>query len=318
MRQDINSFYILQVSDFHISEDSKDSAKNALRAVTDKIKEMKINIRYLIHTGDIINSKDISQKIEEQYGTKLTPEEYDERLDKIAKQRFKIAEELIEDFEKNLDVMQKNIVICCGNHDKVRYKTRKKEAFKPFQEFLKNVCSHTELTELHKLDNLNVLVLNTNVSDDKKVTCVDCENLKKVLNVELQDEQPSWFYTYGENSNVSEEDSKVNVIVAHQPLYDICEQIRLPYGSETQTTDFLSALQDFINGNGIYLCGDKHTSSIAASYIHDIPHYFCGHPFVFEKNNFPSDCVHIDLTQSQKREIDYNLIEIKEGKTGHA
>lgn len=54
MRQDINSFYILQVSDFHISEDSKDSAKNALRAVTDKIKEMKINIRYLIHTGDII------------------------------------------------------------------------------------------------------------------------------------------------------------------------------------------------------------------------------------------------------------------------
>ena len=191
MRQDINSFYIWQVSDFHISEDSKDSAKNALRAVTDKIKEMKINIRYLIHTGDIINSKDISQKIEEQYGTKLTPEEYDERLDKIAKQRFKIAEELIEDFEKNLDVMQKNIVICCGNHDKVRYKTRKKEAFKPFQEFLKNVCSHTELTELHKLDNLNVLVLNTNVSDDKKVTCVDCENLKKVLNVELQDEQPS-------------------------------------------------------------------------------------------------------------------------------
>lgn len=75
-------------------------------------------------------------------------------------------------------------------------------------------------------------------------------------------------------------------------------------------------MQDFINGNGIYLCGDKHTSSIAASYIHDIPHYFCGHPFVFEKNNFPSDCVHIDLTQSQKREIDYNLIEIKEGKTG--
>lgn len=64
------------------------------------------------------------------------------------------------------------------------------------------------------------------------------------------------------------------MIVAHQPLYDICEQIRLPYGSETQTTDFLSALQDFINGNGIYLCGDKHTSSIAASYIHDIPHFF--------------------------------------------
>ena len=316
MRHDVNSFYILQVSDFHISEESKDSAKNALRAVTDKINEMNIDIRYLIHTGDIINSKDISQKIEGKYGAELKNEEYDDYLDKIVKQRFKIAEEIIGEFEKNLDVMQKNIVICCGNHDKVRYKTRKKDAFKPFQEFLKNVCSHTELTDLHKLDDLNVLVLNTNVSDDKKVTCVDCENLKRVLSVELQEEQPSWFYTYGENANILEDESKVNVIVAHQPLYDICEQIRLPYGSETQTTDFLSALQDFINGNGIYLCGDKHTSSIAASYIHDIPHYFCGHPFVFEKNNFPSDCVHKDLAQSQNSEIDYNLIEIRDGKTG--
>lgn len=312
MRQDANSFYILQVSDFHISEESKDSAKNALRAVTDKIKEMNINIKYLIHTGDIINSKDISQKIE----VHCENEEYDKRLDEIVKQRFKIAEEIMEEFINKLDVMRKNIIICCGNHDKVRYKTRKNDAFKPFQEFLKNVCSHTGLTEFYKLDDLNILVLNTNISDDKKITCVDCENLKKVLNIELQGEQPSWFYTYGEDLDVSEEDSKVSVIVAHQPLYDICEQIRLPYGSETQTTDFLSALQDFINGNGIYLCGDKHTSSIAASYIHDIPHYFCGHPFIFEKNNFPSDCVHKDLMQSKKREIDYNLIEIKDGKTG--
>ena len=212
--------------------------------------------------------------------------------------------------------MRKNVVICCGNHDKVRYKIRKKDAFKPFQKFLDEVCNHTELTDRYRLENINILVLNTNVSDDKKVTCVDCGNLKKILSVELHDEQTNWFYIYGENAKLSEEESKVNVIVAHQPLYDICEQIRLPYGSETQTTDFLSALQDFINGNGIYLCGDKHTSSIAASYIHDIPHYFCGHPFVFEKNNFPSECVHNDLVQSQNNEIDYNLIEIREGKTG--
>lgn len=316
MRHDIDSFYILQVSDFHISEESQDAAKKALSAVTDKINEMNIDIRYLIHTGDIINSKDINQKIEEKYGTEVEDGEYDKHLDEIVEKRFTIAKEVLEGFEKKLDVMRKNIVICCGNHDKVRYKTRKEDAFKPFQNFLKDVCNHTELTNFHKLDDLNVLVLNTNISDDKKVTCVDCENLKKILGAELQEEQPSWFYTYGENANITEDESKVNVIVAHQPLYDICEQIRLPYGSETQTTDFLSALQDFINGNGIYLCGDKHTSSIAASYIHDIPHYFCGHPFVFEKNNFPSDCTCKDLTQIQNREIDYNLIEIRDGKTG--
>ena len=324
MKQNTNSFYILQVSDFHISEDSKNNADAALKAVTDKISEMNINIKYLIHTGDIINSKDINKKIEEEHKEELNSDQYDQYLDEIVKQRFNIAEEVMEKFEKNLDVMKKNIIICCGNHDKVRYKNKEKDAFKPFREFLEKVGSHTELTELYNLDDLKVLVLNTNISDDKKVTCVDCENLKNVLSVKVQEECYGEFYTYGANGNISGEDNKVSVIVAHQPLYDICERIRLPYGSEIQTTDFLSALQDFINGNGIYLCGDKHTSSIAASYIHDIPHYFCGHPFVFEKNEFPLGCIYKDLKQDSKQnseqkknsEIDYNLIEIRDGKTG--
>ena len=108
------------------------------------------------------------------------------------------------------------------------------------------------------------------------------------------------------------------MIVAHQPLYDICERIRLPYGSETQSTDFLSALQDFINGNGIYLCGDKHTSSIAASYIHDIPHYFCGHPFTEDKNTVPAKigCKLKNFPKVQSIDVDYNLIEIRDGKIG--
>lgn len=317
MRKDANSFYILQVSDFHISEESQESAEEALNAVTSKLKEMKINILYLIHTGDVINSKDIRTKIEQKYGTELKDEEYDTYLDKIVSDRLNLSKNIMDKFIQGLDVLRKNIVICCGNHDKVRYRTRGKNAFGLFENFLEQVCDHKELTELHKLDDLNVLVLNTNVSDDKRVTCIDCENLKKVLNPEFQgEEHTAWFYTYDKNSNTSLEDYKVNIIVAHQPLYDICEHIRLPYGAETQTTDFLSALQDFINGNGIYLCGDKHTSSIAASYIHDISHYFCGHPFVSEENNFPSGCIYNKLLQSTNVEIDYNLIEIREGKTG--
>ena len=39
MKQNTNSFYILQVSDFHISEDSKNNADAALKAVTDKIRD---------------------------------------------------------------------------------------------------------------------------------------------------------------------------------------------------------------------------------------------------------------------------------------
>lgn len=317
MRKDVNSFYILHVSDFHISEESQESAEEALNAVTRKLKEMEISISYLFHTGDIINSKDISNKIELEHGKELKDEEYDEFLDEIISERLDISKKIMNNFIKDLDVLQKNTVICCGNHDKVRYRSKGRDAFKLFENFLEQICHHKELTALHKLEDLNVLVLNTNISDDKRITCIDCENLKRVLNPEFQvEEQVDWFYTYGKNSKISLEDYKVNVIVAHQPLYDICEHIRLPYGSETQTTDFLSALQDFINGNGIYLCGDKHTSSIAASYIHDIPHYFCGHPFLVEENDLSSDCMHNVLLQSSNIEIDYNLIEIREGKTG--
>ena len=59
MIQNKSSFYILQVSDFHISEDTKENAECALEAISNKIKEMKMDIRYLIHTGDVINSSDI-------------------------------------------------------------------------------------------------------------------------------------------------------------------------------------------------------------------------------------------------------------------
>ena len=221
MKQNTNSFYILQVSDFHISEDSKNNADAALKAVTDKISEMNINIKYLIHTGDIINSKDINKKIEEEHKEELNSDQYDQYLDEIVKQRFNIAEEVMEKFEKNLDVMKKNIIICCGNHDKVRYKNKEKDAFKPFREFLEKVGSHTELTELYNLDDLKVLVLNTNISDDKKVTCVDCENLKNVLSVKVQEECYGEFYTYGANGNISGEDNKVIEAESEEEAYQV-------------------------------------------------------------------------------------------------
>ena len=317
MKRTTKSFYILQVSDFHICENSEDDAKAALAALTQKLKEMDIDISYLIHTGDIINSKDMKDKIEQEYGMELSDEEYDSQLSKLASKRFEIAKEIMQGLIKELDILNKNIVICCGNHDKVRYRKNQKCAFELFQNFLNSMGLYKELTALHNLDNLNVLVLNTNISDDKKVTCVDCENLQNIFNSKTSiEEQTNWFYTYSNNQNFILKEEKVNIIVAHQPLYDICEHIRLPYGSETQTTDFLSALQDFINGNGIYLCGDKHTSSIAASYIHDIPHYFCGHPFVKVDNTLPTDCKYKNILQSRNIKIDYNLIEVKEGKTG--
>lgn len=315
MIKDTNSFYILQVSDFHLSEESKEVAKDALVTLKDKLNEMDIRISYLIHTGDVINSRDISLKIEQEHGSSISDEEYDTYLEKIVTERFKIAKEIMDEFIKSIDVLRNNIIVCCGNHDKVRFKKKKERSFELFKNFLGKVCHHKELTGLYKLDDLNVLVLNTNISDDKKVTCIDCKELKDILKSQAK-EHISWFYSYGQNEKTVSANDKVNIIVAHQPLYDICEYIRLPYGTESQTTDFLSALQDFVNGNGIYLCGDKHTSSIAASYIHDIPHYFCGHPFTIDDNNHPSCCKLDNSSQMKSIEIDYNLIEVRANRTG--
>ena len=50
-----NSYFILHVSDFHISEKTQKNASLALAVLIDKLKEMDISISYLIHTGDVIN-----------------------------------------------------------------------------------------------------------------------------------------------------------------------------------------------------------------------------------------------------------------------
>ena len=72
-----------------------------------------------------------------------------------------------------------------AEREAVRKEAKEKDAFKPFREFLEKVGSHTEL---YNQNDLKVLVLNPNISDDKKVTCVVCENLKNVRSVKVQEE----------------------------------------------------------------------------------------------------------------------------------
>lgn len=321
------SFYILHVSDFHISEKSMDDAENALKELSKTLKDENICISYMIHTGDVINSFGIENEIKQQYGKgivdKPRDEEYNGILKKIAEKRFKDAEKIIKELNKSLEIKKDNIIICCGNHDKLRLHGNKdkEEEFEYFKEFLKNLKDNEEDIELiqsMELDDLRVLVLNTNYSTDKGTACIHCQKVFKKLNENAENKpKNAWYYTYKENDTLAQK--KLNVIVAHQPLYDICENIRLPYAETLQTsqmTDFLSALQDFMDGNGVYLCGDKHTSSVIASYIHDIPHYFCGHPFTFKEVEIPSYCQQSNVKKNLQKKIEYNLIEVKKGKIG--
>lgn len=48
--------YILHVSDFHLSDENEEFARNCLKFLCDAIDEKNITVDYLFHTGDIIDA----------------------------------------------------------------------------------------------------------------------------------------------------------------------------------------------------------------------------------------------------------------------
>lgn len=257
--------------------------------------------------------------------TKRHLEEFDAEIVRRVNKRFVKAEEVLRDFVTDLNVSFGNVVICCGNHDVLRplsvdrnqiacTKTDNdeyayigpKEAdviLEPFNNFidrLKIANSSLRYGEEHDscrqigsvscctLDDLNILILNTNWLNPKKQKpgyyCVRCDSIKKAIE---------------KCSLIDQKRIRLNVILAHKPIYEICEKVRLSY-KKYRKTSFLSKLQGFAGPNGIYLCGDKHTRSIISSYFHDIPHYIGGEP--------------ICVKNGEKSDIEYNLIAVSDGK----
>ena len=130
---------------------------------------------------------------------------------------------------------------------------------------------------------LNVLILNTNWRNPPEMKpgyyCVHCEKVQEAI------------------KKCDKSCGTMSIVLAHKPIYEICETARLSYKRYIKTP-FMAALQDFVGNNGIYFCGDKHTRSIVGSYFHDIPHYIGGEPLTI-KNSKQSDY-----------EVEYNLIEV--------
>lgn len=339
MNTNNGSRFILHVSDFHLTENNVDYAKKILKKLVDKLSYEKVKVDYLIHTGDIINSSDayiiVAKKLEidEKFFIKEKSEiifdkesfiknvdkqqikKFNFELNMLVNSRFKIAKEVFKEFISNLNIPLGNVIICSGNHDILQLlpiteskTTCDKEeeekwvyisgnvpdnSFKPFENFLNeleiaNSCSrcHSENSVTYcNVDNLNFLILNTNwenpYNQKKGYFCTRCDIVNNVL------------------SEITITQNTFNIIVAHKPLYEICEKARLSYRRYIQTP-FMSNLRKFIGKNGIYLCGDKHTRSIVGSKFHDIPHYIGGEP----------------LEDTSNGEVEYNLLEINNNKLG--
>lgn len=302
-----------------------------------------IKVDYLFHTGDVINSSDLYEKTaselecckefySEANGNKefnssefkahASPEvknEFKKKLRQLTTERFQKATELMKKFASHLNIALGNVVICCGNHDvyrpfwtnnvqaeciktddipKYQVSEEMRERFEPFERFLddletansrKRNMKNETITQF-TLGNLNILLLNTNWQNPKDIKpgyyCVHCEQIRTAIN-----------NINNHNSNM------LNIILAHKPIYEICETARLSYKRYIKTP-FMAALQEFVGQNGIYLCGDKHTRSIVGSFFHDIPHYIGGEPLTI-KNSSTGDF-----------EVEYNLLEIVGSKLG--
>lgn len=217
-------------------------------------------------------------------------------------------------FISDLNIPFGSVVICSGNHDVLRlfpidntpivcqknddkwtytHPQELKNNFTPFEDFLDNLevanskkkCASNESIMHCTIDNLNFLLLNTNWKNPPKQKqgyfCTRCDLINDVVN------------------EISIRENTLNIVLAHKPLYEICEQARLSYQRYIQTP-FMSNLKKFIGKNGIYLCGDKHTRSIVGSQFHDIPHYIGGEP----------------LNSKTNGEVEYNLLEVYKGELG--
>lgn len=257
--------------------------------------------------------------------------EFDSKVADHVEGRFQRAAGIMRSFVTDLNVAFGNVVICSGNHDVLRPLSMDEDAVtcqegtsdrweysypesvskisRHFNDFLDELgtancikrcrarsayqkekgkdCLQCGETTFCALDNMNVLILNTNWPNPKKQRpgyyCVHCG---QVLD------------TIQQHSGKTKEPNKLNVIIAHKPVYEICEKARLSFKRYTKTT-FFSMLQRFLGDGGIYLCGDKHTRSIVSSLFHDIPHYIGGEPIRVEAG-------HIS-------EVEYNLLAISNG-----
>ena len=317
-------------------------AWSALEALADKLKKEHIKVDYVFHTGDIIDSSDLHEKAASEliccksfYNSKGTDKakfnfsafqlsasyeaknEFNKKIEELTTVRFKKAFFIMQKFTSRLNVSLGNVAICCGNHDIVRFAltpdinvkcTTSETAspqyemsepinaiFEPFEAFLDNLETANSRRRhgqsepvLHFfIDNLNVLILNTNWINPKDMKpgyyCVNCEQVRKSMQKSSED--------------------MLSIVIAHKPIYEICEKARLSYNRYIKT-QFMADLQEFIGENGIYLCGDKHTRSIVGSLFHDIPHYIGGEPLSSKEN------------PSSEIGVEYNLLEISGNKLG--
>lgn len=309
--------HLLHLSDFHFTGDGENIGNRILNGLIDFLAENDIKIDYLIHTGDFLDGRSIveccGKAIVDSYPDYFKTgfsfdtfvqnikqaecekqgiiEAYNSRLLQLYRERFSKVSETFRDLQTRLNVQRNNVIICCGNHDKVRLISNEEEnecsctcgkytrstndsfAFEPFAKFCEGLTLNYDYNTFFKrTEDFNFLILNSNwavpscVAQNKgHYSCVNCSQIASIL-----------------DEYASSEEGKPNVAVAHQPIDDFCECFKFRYNNN-------HPLSKRIDSNTqMFLCGDKHTARDSIRGI--TKDYLCGSPL-------------------GSKEIIYNLIE---------
>ena len=343
--------YILHVSDFHLSLENEDFARDCLEYLCNSIDDKNITIDYLIHTGDIIDARgaystaiddlekedsslgwirqeylsddgfDVNEFIKDPRSTADILQRMNNHIFENAENTFVNIAGIVKEFLANIRVRKRYTYFCVGNHDTIRpilkestdvcnrleqgdgdaqgyHKDllmfeKKHKLFDAYTVFLHDLgVWNDNLTETwDQTPDLNLVILNTNhqnpARSKQEYHCIDCQSATEALN----------------HFGTDRDDKRLNVVISHKPIYEICEAVRMAFDSYHKT-EFMTAMQRFLGENGIYVCGDKHTRSVSDMTFHNVRHIIGGAPLR------PKD-------GQRAFQVEYNLIELTEGKIGN-
>lgn len=208
---------------------------------------------------------------------------YNKLLLEKANHQMDEAIKIVKMFLIEISVPFDQFVVCCGNHDRLRYLSPDKSVFscddhhhikedmyladyEPYNRFCNAI--NVELsyqTSIYTHDNINFIIANSNwrtpLDKETNNMCIHCGEVINLLK-ELQSRS-----TFERNRNI---------FLAHKPFDDICENAKFPYGSEQE----LTAREIIEQTTAMFLHGDKHSYAVKSK--NWLKEFMCGTPLAYE------------------------------------
>ncbi len=294
--------YILHMSDFHCGKNPTEE-KARLTDLAAWITANKIPIDYLVFTGDMIDAPSVLlsciRKLKKSDPAKfdylkttggvdqdaiLTAVRkagadsialYDAQLRETTLHSMEQAGKLFLEFIHQIDLDNRRVILCCGNHDRMR--PAGEPAFScdtgvvtedimaaPFEAY-NALCSLVNdklsyRTTVYSHEGINFVIANSNwnvpIKGSTNRMCVSC----KALSNELSKLRKADSF-----------DRQRNLFVAHKPFDDFCETVKYPYAG-----DLLTVGQQIHRTASAFLYGDKH--SYCVKFNNELKEFMCGLP----------------------------------------